>query len=102
MQNLILVANNITSVTLMLSCWWLAHSYAAAGYPYGRSIAVGWGLLGMSVMATVFARNLYVDPSPFIVLTKVILIGLCLMIAKRVTMNRKLLEQAAVQGVTFD
>lgn len=102
MQTLLLAANNVTSVFLMLACWWLAHSYAAAGYPYGRPIAIGWAMLGMSVMATVFARNLYIDPNGFIVLTKLILIALCLMIARRVTMNKKLLDNAAAHGLSYD
>lgn len=85
-----LVLNNLSSIAASLACWWLAHTYAAAGYPYGKSIAALWGALGMSLMLTAFARSLYIDPNPFFVFSKVILTGLCLAIARRVSINAEL------------
>lgn len=90
----ILLLNNLSSLTASLACWWLAHTYAAAGFPYGRIIASLWAILGMSMMLTAFARNLYIDPSPFLVLSKVVLTALCLAIARRVTLNTRMLRKA--------
>lgn len=95
-QGLVLIANNVSSIALVLSCWWLAHSYAAAGYPHGRAIAVLWGVFGMTVVLTAFARNIYLDPNPFLVLGKCVLFVLCLLIARRVTLNRRVVAHAHI------
>lgn len=89
-MDLLLLLNNASSFALMLACWWLAHSYAAAGFPYGRPIAAGWGIVGFSAMVTAFACNLYIDPDPFIVVTKCVLCVLCILIAMRVQKNREI------------
>ncbi len=93
-MDILLLLNNVSSIALVLACWWLAHSYAAAGFPYGRAIAIGWGIAGFSVMLTAFARNLYIDPDPFIVITKTVLVVLCVLIAMRVNKNRHLMQDA--------
>lgn len=85
-----LYANNVSSFSLVLACWWLTHTYAAAGFPYGRPIAILWGSIGLSVMITAFARNLYIDPDPFIISTKCLMVLLCILISKRVSTNRRL------------
>ena len=89
-MDLLLTLNNASSFALMLACWWLAHSYVAAGFPYGKPIAAGWGIVGFSVMATALARNLYLNPEPFTVTTKCVMCVLCVLIAMRVQKNREI------------
>ena len=86
---IILWLNNLSSVALVIACWWLAHTYSVAGFPHGKLIASLWGLLGISVTVTAFARNLYIDPNPSIIITKVILCVLSLIIARRVSLRSK-------------
>lgn len=100
MHSLLLLANNVSSFALVIACWWLAHSYAAAGYPYGRAIAALWGVVGISVALTAFARNLYINPDPFIVTTKCVLVALCVLIARRVTLNKKRIQRAEAEPLT--
>lgn len=54
----ILWLNNITSLTVILACWWLAHMYSIARQPYGKCIAASYGFFGLMVMGAAIARNL--------------------------------------------
>ena len=52
-----LIANNILSTVLIIVCWWLAHQNAAGREPFGRSIATGYALLAMDVLANMLFRS---------------------------------------------
>lgn len=54
----VLWLNNLTSLTVIIGCWWLAHMYAIARQPFGRAIAACYGLFGLTVMGAAIARNL--------------------------------------------
>lgn len=82
-MNWLLIANNITSVAMVIACWWLAHQYSRIKPP-GRAIAAAFALLGLSTLFTLLARNLDVPVEWPIVVSKTILsIGLCLIIVRR-------------------
>ena len=74
-MTLLLLANHLTSGVVVLTCWWLAHLTARA-HPPGRLVAAGYGLIGLSVLATALVRSL---PAPdawmpwLIVLSKALL-----------------------------
>ena len=51
-----LFANNLTSTSLVIATWWLAHQYARI-YPAGRVIAAFLALLGFATLYTMFSRN---------------------------------------------
>ncbi|KRS17542.1 hypothetical protein [Roseovarius indicus] len=75
-MNWVLIASNMTSVSLSLVCWWLAHLYGRCKPP-GRSIAGCYALVGFTVLLTMLVRNLGVDLRPvvpwLIVITKTVL-----------------------------
>lgn len=52
----LLAANNLTSITVSVCCWWLAHSNARS-IPPGRLIACGYAFIGFSVLFTAVFRN---------------------------------------------
>ena len=54
----VLWLNNLTSLTVIIGCWWLAHMYAIARKPFGRIISACYGLVGLTVTGTAIARNL--------------------------------------------
>lgn len=54
----VLWLNNLTSLTVIIGCWWLAHMYAIARQPFGRIISACYGLFGLTVMGAAIARNL--------------------------------------------
>ncbi|WP_283638122.1 hypothetical protein [Marinovum algicola] len=82
-MNWLLIANNLTSVAMVLSCWWLAHQYSRVKPP-GRAIAAAFSLLGLSTLFTLLARNLGVPVEWPIVVSKAILaVGLGLIIVRR-------------------
>lgn len=98
-MDLLLIANNISSFLLVMACWWLTHTYAIAGFPYGRAIAFLWAAVGMSVLVTAFARNLAFDPNPLIVVTKSLLVVMCVVIARRVQYtHRHLISEEGLLG----
>lgn len=57
-MNVMLLADNILSVLLVLVCWWLAHQNSAGREPFGRTIASGYSLLALAVLANMLFRNL--------------------------------------------
>ncbi len=71
-MNWLLLANNVTSLIVILICWWLAHQNARA-VPPGRAIAAGYALIGFSMAFTMIVRNIGIDPRWFIVGTKALL-----------------------------
>ena len=56
-MNVLLIAENIVSTGLVIVCWWLAHQNSGGREPFKRSIATGYSLLAMTVMASVLIRN---------------------------------------------
>lgn len=88
MLNLWLFLNNVSSVALILASWWLAHSMSLAGYPYGKLLATLWSLLGFSVLVTLVARNLKLDPEPLLVLTKLFLFLIAVVWSRRLAVRR--------------
>lgn len=56
-MSVILLADNILSVLLVLVCWWLAHQNSAGREPFGRTIASGYSLLAVTVLANIAFRN---------------------------------------------
>jgi len=56
-MNFMLVADNTLSVLLVLVCWWLSHQNAAGREPFGRTIASGYSMLALAVLANMLFRN---------------------------------------------
>lgn len=79
----LLIANNVTSIVMVIACWWLAHQYARVKPP-GRGIAACFGALGLATLLTLFVRNLGIDVEWPIVGSKLILsVGFILLILRR-------------------
>ena len=53
----LLIANNWLSFLMVLVCWWLVHQNALDREPFGRSIAAGYSILAMLVLANALFRN---------------------------------------------
>lgn len=90
MGDLWLWLNNISSVALILTAWWLAHSMSLAGFPYGKLLATLWAFLGFSVLVTMVARNIRLDPEPLLVVTKVFLVMIALVWSRRLAVRSRL------------
>lgn len=56
-MNTLLVADNIVSSVLVIVCWWLAHQISGGREMFRRSIATGYSLLAMAVLASVLVHN---------------------------------------------
>lgn len=56
-MNFLLVADNIVSSVLVIVCWWLAHQNSGGREPFKRSIATGYSLLAMAVLASMLVHN---------------------------------------------
>lgn len=56
-MNWLLVVDNIVSVVLVIVCWWLAHQNSGGDEPFKRSIATGYSLLAMTVLASLLVHN---------------------------------------------
>lgn len=56
-MNILLVADNIVSFGLVIVCWWLAHQNSGGREPFKRSIATGYSLLAMTVLASLLIHN---------------------------------------------
>ncbi|MGZ9812681.1 hypothetical protein ACXN5S_19625 [Pseudoroseicyclus sp. H15] len=69
MPELVLTLHNLTSISAVLLCWWVAHQYAHSTPP-GRYIAAMLGLTGFSVLVTMFARNIETAPELLIIVSK--------------------------------
>ena len=52
----LLYANQITSLGVVLLCWWLAHQYSR-DEPPGFWIAVGFSCVGFSILITALGRQ---------------------------------------------
>ena len=50
------LANQFTSLCVVVLCWWLAHQYSR-DEPPGRMIAVGFSLVGFSILITALGRG---------------------------------------------
>lgn len=83
-MNWLLLSNNLSSAIVVLVCWWLAHQNARARPP-GRVIAVGYALLGFSVLMTAILRNVGIPPEWLIVLSKAVLAGTLILVSFRRT-----------------
>ncbi|MGZ9812027.1 hypothetical protein ACXN5S_16310 [Pseudoroseicyclus sp. H15] len=78
MPDLILTLHNLTSISAVLLCWWVSHQFAQATPP-GRFIAAMFGMLGLSILITMFARNVEpLTPEALIIGSKAAL-TLCLL-----------------------
>lgn len=89
-MNWLLIANNITSMTMVIACWWLAHQYGRIAQPPGKAIAAGFGLLGISTLFVLLARNFEIDVRWPIVVSKLLLSGcLALIIVRRTRVERE-------------
>jgi hypothetical protein len=79
---------NSLSLTVVFSCWWLAHQYARIKPP-GRAIAAILSLLGLATMFTMFARNFDVALAwPIIVQKALLSICFLLIIVRRTRKER--------------
>lgn len=84
----LLIANNITSMTMIIACWWLAHQFARLRPP-GRLAAIMFGLLGLNTLFIALARNFDVDVAWPGVLSKTILSAcLILLVIRRYKMGQ--------------
>lgn len=84
-MNFLLLANNVTSATVIISCWWLAHQYARVKPP-GRAIAIGLAIFGFNTLFIMFARNFEVPVGWPAVLSKLVLsVVLVLIIVRRIS-----------------
>ena len=50
-------ANQLTSLSVVILCWWLAHQYSR-DMPPGRMISVGFSLVGFSILITALGRSM--------------------------------------------
>ena len=84
----LLIANNLTSITVVFACWWLAHQFSRLRPP-GRAVAVMFGALGMNTLFIALARNFNIDVSWPSVLSKAILsVCLILLVIRRNRMGQ--------------
>ena len=82
-MNWLLVANNLTSFTMIIACWWLAHQFSRLSPP-GRLAAIMFAALGLNTLFIALARNFEVDVAWPGVISKVILsVCLILLIIRR-------------------
>lgn len=86
--------NNVSSIVLIFTLWWLAHSMSLAGYPYGKLLASLCGLLGFSILITMVARNVRLDPEPVLVMSKVLLAAIALVWARRLEVRSRIIAAA--------
>src|SRR5690606_137885 len=90
MGDLWLWLNNFSSVALILTAWWLAHSMSLAGFPFGKVLSTLWALLGFSVLITMVARNIRLDPEPLLVISKVLLAAIAIAWSRRLAIRSKM------------
>lgn len=79
----VLYLNNITSFTVVMTCWWLAHMYSIASRPYGRLIASCYGLFGLGTTGAAIARNLDFSTEVWAIIVKLLATALFVAIAFR-------------------
>lgn len=78
----LLWANNISSLFLVIGCWWLAHQYATYKPP-GRAISIALGAFGLNTLFIMFARNFEVPVGWPVVASKILLgIGMALIVVR--------------------
>ncbi len=56
MADLMLIAHTLSSGTLVVVCWWLAHQNALVSRPPGLVIAAGFAWVSLTVLVTAFLR----------------------------------------------
>ncbi|PYE80803.1 hypothetical protein [Pseudoroseicyclus aestuarii] len=69
MTGTILILHNVTSVLAIVLCWWTAHQFAVSTPP-GKFIAATLGVIGMSILVTMFGRNFSGASEAMIVVSK--------------------------------
>ena len=62
MDSLLAWLNNVSSIAVILACWWLSHQYASMRTPYRRAMAIVYSLLGMTVSLSMALRLSGFDP----------------------------------------
>ncbi|PZX19829.1 hypothetical protein LX81_00292 [Palleronia aestuarii] len=95
---MLLTANNVSSVILIVACWWLTHSFAQQR---ARFVASGFAAIGFTVLSTLLSRNIASIPDSSvawqIVVTKIItaatLFALIVQQARRELLVRHLMDQ---------
>lgn len=82
-EQAVLLGNNATSFVVVMLCWWLAHSHAGSAYLLRRMLAVGYGIVGVTTFSIAMFRTL-VDDAPWLaIVSKLALIFLFAVLAKR-------------------
>ena len=85
----LLIANNVTSATVIIACWWLAHQYSRVKPP-GRSIAIALALLGFNTLFILVGRNVGISVAWPAVGSKAILsVVLVLIVLRRISKGQK-------------
>lgn len=88
-MNMLLIANNVTSATVIIACWWLAHQYSRVRPP-GRAIAVMLALLGFNTLFILIGRNIGAPVAWPAVGSKAILsVCLVLIVIRRISKGQK-------------
>ncbi|WP_099864751.1 hypothetical protein [Pararhizobium haloflavum] len=52
----------VSSITVILACWWLAHQYGAMKTRYRRLMSIVYALLGITVLLSMMFRLAGLDP----------------------------------------
>lgn len=86
MTGILLWSHSISSAALVLLCWWLCHENSRARPP-GSWIALGYFVVGVSVLVTAFLRAGGAPTDAWVITTKV---GLCFTFAAHAVRRRRL------------
>ena len=54
---MLLIANNISSIALILVLFWLAHENSFVDEPYAKAVSWGYGIWALLVAAVMLFRN---------------------------------------------
>lgn len=87
-----LIVDNGLSTALVLVCWCLAHQNASGHEPFGRTIATGYSILALAVLANMLFRNLltlsFALPVSLLI-SKAVLVFTLTMVATRLAIIRQ-------------
>lgn len=92
--DLLLLANNVTSLALVVGCYLLTHAYSVQSWPAGRAVAGIWAAIGVNVMITAYVRNVGGDPRYAIVTSKLLFAALAGAYAHRVWTEQRIVDTA--------